>query len=58
MAKKRTATARRVRVNVFLDADQHAALTKLGEATRVPWANYVRDGVDMVLAKHRKQLRG
>lgn len=58
MTKNRGATAPRVRVNVFLDAEQYATLTKLAETTRVPWAAYIREGVDMVLTKYKRKGAG
>ncbi len=56
MATKRT-TPGRTRVNVYLDPEQKAALERLTEATRVPWSEYVREGVDWVLAKYKKPLK-
>ena len=59
MKTKASKPAPRVRVNMYLDADQKAALDKLTEQTRVPWAEYVREGVGMVLAKYRtRKTRG
>lgn len=53
MKPKASKVTPRVRVNMYLDAHQKAALDKLTEQTRVPWAEYVREGVGMVLAKYR-----
>jgi hypothetical protein len=57
MTKKAKKREGRIRCNIYLDADQKAVLEKLTEETRVPWAEYVREGVDLVLAKHGKKPR-
>jgi hypothetical protein len=49
---------KRVKVAVYLDPKQKVALETLSERTRVPWAEYVREGVDMALERYKKQLRG
>jgi len=49
--------AKRVKVAVYLEARQKAALGHLTQATRVPWAEYVREGVDLVLAKHTRRRK-
>ena len=45
----------RVRVQVYLDADQHAALKRLSAETRVKVSDYIREGADAVLKKYRKR---
>lgn len=57
MSKRAKKAVKRHRTNIYLDQEQKAALEKLTEATRVPWAEYVREGVDMVLAKHGRKPR-
>lgn len=52
------ATTKRVKIAVYLDPEQKAALEGLTRTTRVPWAEYVREGIDIVLAKYRKQNKG
>ncbi|MFB3081900.1 MAG: ribbon-helix-helix domain-containing protein [Gammaproteobacteria bacterium] len=49
---------RRVVVSVYLDPEQKTALDKLSKTTRVPVAAYLREGVDLVLSRYKKQLRG
>jgi predicted DNA-binding protein len=56
MAKKPKAQ-RRVRVALFIDPEQHRQLQTLTEATRVPWAAYVREAIDDLLVKYRKHLK-
>ena len=47
----------RVRVTLYLDADQKKMLKTLSKKTRVVWSEYVREGVDMVLKKYKKHLK-
>lgn len=51
------APKKRIKVAVYLDPKQKAALEKLTERTRVPWATYVREGVNMVLAKYKRRSK-
>jgi hypothetical protein len=48
---------KRIKVNVYLDAEQYEALNALTEKTHIPWAAVVREGVDMALGKYRKHLK-
>ena len=43
---------------VFLDKEQLARLNRLSAITRVPKAVYIREGIDIILKKSEKQLRG
>ena len=43
---------------VFLDKEQLARLNRLSAITRVPKSAYIREGIDIVLKKYEKQLRG
>jgi len=42
----------------YLTPEQKAGLEQLSKATRVPQADYMREGVDMVLQKYKRKLRG
>ena len=44
--------AKRVFTGVYFDRAQHDALRALSDATRVPLAAYLREAVDMLLAKY------
>ena len=44
--------------SIYLEIPQLERLDKLSEKTRVPKAVYVREGLDLVLKKHEKQLEG
>ncbi len=39
-------------------AEQLARLNRLSEITRVPKAAHIREGIDIVLKKYEKQLKG
>lgn len=59
MAKKKTALQVRLRLVkvptvVYLEPEQAEALDKLCERTRVSKQVYLREGADLVLAKHRR----
>ena len=59
MPSKAKSSSRERRVkeswSLYLDPETAAALRKLSEETRVPQQTYLREGVDMVLAKYRKR---
>lgn len=50
MARKKLSTT------VYLTAEQDAALKELSAKTKVPAAEYIRQGIDLILAKHREEL--
>jgi hypothetical protein len=43
--------------SVYLDEEQVESLIALSKKTRVPQAVLVREGVDLMLKKHEKQLQ-
>ncbi len=47
----------RKRANFFLDEKQIENLKALSLITRVKMSEYVREGIDMVLEKYRKELK-
>jgi predicted DNA-binding protein len=52
MARKKITTT------VYITAEQDAMLKLLHERTKVPVAEYIREGIDMVLKKHEDLLPG
>lgn len=50
--------SRKVSTTVYLTEDQVAALKELHARTRVPIAEYIRMGIDMVLEKNAERLPG
>lgn len=47
-----------VQMPAYLTPKQKADLSRLSKATRVPMQEYLREGVDMVLERYKKELRG
>ena len=47
--------AKRVFTGVYFDRPQHDALRALSDETRVPLAAYLREAVDMLLAKYGRK---
>jgi hypothetical protein len=47
-----------VKTNIFLRADQMAALRKMSAETDVPIARLIRRGIDMLLLKNKKVAKG
>lgn len=52
MARKKISTT------VYITPEQNEALHLLHDRTKVPVAVYIREGIDLVLAKHADQLPG
>lgn len=60
MKSKKTQAMRTLRlikvpVQAYLDPEQAAELRALSDRTRVPAQAYIREGIDVVLAKHGRQ---
>ncbi|HEV8324616.1 MAG TPA: ribbon-helix-helix domain-containing protein [Myxococcota bacterium] len=52
MARKKISTT------VYITPEQDEALKKLNGRTKVPIAEYIREGIDLVLARYKKDLPG
>ena len=52
MARKKISTT------VYITLEQSEKLKRLNEKTKVPVAEYIREGIDMVLEKYENQLPG
>jgi predicted DNA-binding protein len=52
MSRKKLSTT------VYLTPEQDALLKQLNAKTKVPVAEYIRQGIDMVLKKYEDQLPG
>jgi len=50
-------TDKRVFTGVYFDRPQHDALRALSDETRVPLAAYLREAVDMLLAKYGRKVK-
>ena len=49
---------RKIVTTVYIEPGQDALLKALSERTRVPVAEYIRQGIDLVLDRHRALLPG
>ncbi len=49
---------KKISTTVYITPEQSERLKLLHERTRVPVAEYVRQGIDLVLEKHRPSLPG
>jgi predicted DNA-binding protein len=52
MARKKISTT------VYITAEQNELLKQLNEKTKVPVAEYIRQGIDLVLERERGHLPG
>ena len=48
----------KIPTTVYLTEEQHSLLRLLHERTKVPMAEFIREGIDLVLKKHKKELPG
>lgn len=49
---------KKLSTTVYITPEQDAALKLLCSRTKVPVAEYIRQGIDLVLEKYRDQLPG
>jgi hypothetical protein len=52
MARKKVSTT------IYIEPEQLDLLKLLNERTKVPMAEYIREGIDLVLKKHQDKLPG
>jgi predicted DNA-binding protein len=52
MARKKISTT------IYITAEQNERLKLLNQKTKVPVAEYIRQGIDLVLEKYKAQLPG
>jgi hypothetical protein len=52
MARKKISTT------IYITPEQNELLKLLNQKTKVPVAEYIRQGIDLVLAKYQAQLPG
>ncbi len=45
------------RVNMMLEEEQFGRLKDLSRVTRIRMSEFIREGVDWILAKYRKELK-
>lgn len=51
----RRMSRRKVSTTIYITEEQNEALKRLNEQTKVPVAEYIRQGIDMILARHKEQ---
>ncbi|CAN5486379.1 hypothetical protein BH10BDE1_BH10BDE1_25100 [soil metagenome] len=51
-------TPKKLATTVYITEEQQALLKELNRRTRVPIAEFIREGINLVLEKHRSQLPG
>ncbi len=49
---------KKISTTVYITPEQDAALKQLNAKTKVPVAEYIRQGIDLVLEKYRDNLPG
>lgn len=54
----RCVSEKKISTTVYLTPAQHARLKQLHARTKVPIAEYIRQGIDLVLAEHADKLPG
>lgn len=49
---------KKVSTTVYITQEQNHLLKQLNQKTKVPIAEYIREGIDLVLERYRHQLPG
>lgn len=49
---------KKLSTTIYITPEQNAQLKLLNEKTKVPVAEYIRQGINLVLEKYRSQLPG
>jgi len=49
---------KKISTTVYITPEQDARLKALNQVTKVPVAEYIRQGIDMVLALYEKEMPG
>ena len=57
MSKKNKSSEKKIMRSFFLDKKQLERLNRLSATTRVPMAVYIRDGLELVLNKHEREVK-
>ncbi len=50
--------AKKVATTIYITEGQQQLLKELNRRTKVPTAEYIREGIDLILQKYRDQLPG
>jgi len=57
MSEKNKPSGKKIMRSFFLDKKQLERLNRLSAVTRVPMAVYIRDGLELVLNKHEREIK-
>jgi len=49
---------KKISTTVYITPEQNDLLKQLNQKTKVPIAEYIREGIDLVLSKHKHLLPG
>lgn len=49
---------KKISTTVYITPDQNMLLKQLNQKTKVPIAEYIREGIDLVLERHKQNLPG
>ena len=49
---------KKISTTVYITPEQNEKLKLLNEKTKVPVAEYIRQGIDLILAQHKRDLPG
>lgn len=49
---------KKISTTVYITPEQNQQLKELNKKTKVPIAEFIREGIDLVLEKHRQHLPG
>ena len=58
MVKNKPMARNKLPTTVYITEEQQQLLKLLSERTKVPVAAYIREGIEMILKKYRKDLPG
>lgn len=56
--ERRAMARKKVSTTIYIEPEQLDQLKLLNERTKVPMAEYIREGIDLVLQKHQDKLPG
>jgi predicted DNA-binding protein len=48
----------KISTTVYITPEQNERLKMLSQKTRIPVASFIREGIDLVLERHKKNLPG
>ncbi len=49
---------KKISTTIYITREQNEMLKELNRRTKVPVAEYIREGIDLILEKHKNKLPG